>query len=226
MSIDAQNHLETLFVLDGHRIVSTREPNPSEGPDFALIRRADSYAWALSARVNEEQGKKIKMLALDESPTFDFRQPPKHIEEYMKLVGGEVNFGPAFEFPESSPMSPNIARIDSLEGIGNSFTGWTAEEVPGRSPIIAYIREGVPRSICFCARSSELMAEAGIETALEFRGRGFAGIAAAAWAAEIRASLRTPIYSTSWNNEPSLAVARKLGLIACASYWSLSGKEE
>jgi hypothetical protein len=34
----------------------------------------------------------------------------------------------------------------------------------------------------------------------------------AAWAATLRASGRVPIYSTSWDNLASQAVARKLGL--------------
>ncbi|MXZ22396.1 MAG: GNAT family N-acetyltransferase, partial [Caldilineaceae bacterium SB0665_bin_25] len=32
---------------------------------------------------------------------------------------------------------------------------------------------------------------------------------------------RVPLYSTSWENGASLAVARKLGLVAYASGWSL-----
>lgn len=32
---------------------------------------------------------------------------------------------------------------------------------------------------------------------------------------------RFPIYSTSWTNGPSLAIARKLSLSLCASDWSL-----
>jgi hypothetical protein len=43
----------------------------------------------------------------------------------------------------------------------------------------------------------------------------------AAWAAAIRASGRIPLYSTSWSNTGSLAVARKLGLSVYASDWSV-----
>ena len=69
---------------------------------------------------------------------------------------------------------------------------------------------------------SAAAAEAGVETAARFRGRGLAPQVTAAWALAIRASNRLPLYSTSWSNEPSLAVARKLGLKPCASDWSLS----
>jgi hypothetical protein len=227
MSIQAQAHLETLFILDGRgRIVSTREPNPGRGPEFVLIRRADSCAWALGSGIGDEQAREITRLALDEHPTSDFRRPPKHIEEYMKIVGGEFDTGPAFEFPERMPLFEEAALIEDVERLLGSFNGWTADELPGRSPIMAIVEDDVPISICFCARVSELVAEAGVETAPEYRGRGKAGLATAAWATAIQASGRTPIYSTSWSNGPSLAVARKLGLVPCASYWNLFSKAD
>ncbi len=144
----------------------------------------------------------------------------------MKILGGEFDSGPAFEFPERVPLVEEALQIEDVELLQASFNGWTADELPGRSPIMAIVEDGVPVSICFSSRVSHLIAEAGVETVPEFRGRGFAGLAAAAWAAAIQASGRTPIYSTSWGNGPSLAVARKLGLVACASYWNLFAKAD
>ena len=64
--------------------------------------------------------------------------------------------------------------------------------------------------------------EAGGETAEAFRSRGFGPRVTAAWALAIRATGRVPLYSTAWTNHASLSVARKLGLVAYASTWSLS----
>lgn len=144
----------------------------------------------------------------------------------MRILGAEFDAGPAFEFPEGIPLVQEAARIEDVEQLEGSFHGWTADEIPGRSPIMAILENGVPMGICFCSRRSESVAEAGVETAPEFRGRGIAGLATTAWATAIRASGRTPIYSTSWSNRPSLAVACKLGLVACASYWSLFAKAD
>ena len=81
---------------------------------------------------------------------------------------------------------------------------------------------GYPVSICFCARRSGEAAEAGLDTAEGYRGRGYGPRVTALWATAIRRSGLVPLYSTSWSNQASLAVARKLGLVAYASSSGLS----
>ena len=87
--------------------------------------------------------------------------------------------------------------------------------------MVAVVEDGYAVSVCFCARRSDTAAEAGLETVAAFRGRGLGSQVAAAWAWAVLASGRVPLYSTSWENGASLAVARKLGLAAYASGWSL-----
>jgi hypothetical protein len=96
-----------------------------------------------------------------------------------------------------------------------------AEEIPGRSPIVAVLEDGHAVSACFSARRSDVAAEAGLETAQAFRGRGLGPRVTSAWALAIRAAGLTPLYSTSWDNDASLAVARKLRLHAYASSWRI-----
>jgi GNAT acetyltransferase len=116
----------------------------------------------------------------------------------------------------------DVVIVTSLKLLEKNFQGWIASEIAERSPIYAVMDGAFPVSICFCARNAETAAEAGVETASAFRGRGFAPHATAAWARAIRATGRTPLYSTSWSNPASLAVARKLRLMHYASHWSLS----
>jgi predicted GNAT family acetyltransferase len=80
---------------------------------------------------------------------------------------------------------------------------------------------GQAASLCGCARRTDEAAEASLETAEPFRGQGLAAQVTAAWAAAVRASGRIPLYSTSWENLASLAVARKLKLSVYAASWSL-----
>jgi RimJ/RimL family protein N-acetyltransferase len=76
-------------------------------------------------------------------------------------------------------------------------------------------REAV--SVCASVRRTGAGHEAGVETVPAHRGRGYAAQVTLAWAAAVRALGRVPLYSTSWSNERSRAVARKLGLICFGS---------
>ena len=216
-------HLRTLFLLDSAgRIRGTREPNPDRGPLFALIRGRASCAWAVRAELSQE----IAGLAREEPPVADFRDAPVHAERYRSLAGGEEYSGPAFAFPETVEQHAATVLVNEVQLLARHFSGWTAAEIPGRSPVVGVVEDGHAVSVCFCARRSDTAAEAGLKTAAEFRGRGLgpqvaAAWALAAWALAVRASGRIPLYSASWANGASLAVARKLGLVAYASGWSL-----
>jgi hypothetical protein len=158
-------------------------------------------------------------------PPLDLQNPPLYAGRYLSLLGSwrEREFaGPAFIFPDSLVQPDDIAVLDDERRLHQHFQGWTAGEIAaGRAPVMAIIRDGWPVSICFSARSSDVAAEAGVETAEAFRGHGFAARVTAAWALSIRASGRIPLYSTSWTNTASLAVARKLNLKPYASGWSV-----
>jgi predicted GNAT family acetyltransferase len=131
--------------------------------------------------------------------------------------------GPAFSFPAIVELPDDVVTIQDERLLDHNFRGWVPGEIAaGRSPVVALIEDGHPVSVCFSARSSEVAAEAGVETAEAFRGKGLAARVTTAWALAIRDSGRIPLYSTSWTNSASLAVARKLGLVAYASGWSLS----
>jgi RimJ/RimL family protein N-acetyltransferase len=217
-------HLNTAFRLDGAgRITSTREPGASRGPLFLLVRSATRSVWAVRAKVSENVARELDRLAREEPPAPDLRSAPVHAARYSSLVAGRIESGPAFEFPRDIARPDEVVVVEDERLLEHHFRGWVPGEIAaGRSPVFAVIENGAPVSLCFCARTSHVAAEAGVETAEVFRGRGFAPRVTAAWALSIRATGRVPLYSTSWTNTASLAVARKLGLVAYASHWSLS----
>ena len=187
-----------------------------------LIRGTVNCAWAVREDVPRELADELNGLAREEPPVSDLRQDPVHAERYKLLVNGRVDSGPAFTFPEVIAQPLGTVFIEDIQVLGHHFSGWKASEIPESTPIVAVVEEGYPVSVCFCARRSNAAAEAGLETAVAFRGRGLGPRVAAAWTLAIRASGRIPLYSTSWSNDASLAVARKMGLEAYASNWSIS----
>jgi len=230
-------HLKTMFVLnDEGRIVSTREPGANRGPLFSLARSATRCAWAVRAGLPSDLTAEIDRLAREEPPTSALRDAPVHADRYLSLVGGQVGSGhgaavkarqsdgPAFTFPQALVRPTEIVVVEDERLLERNFRGWLPGEIAaGRSPVLSIVEDGYPVSVCFCARRSDTAAEAGVETAEAFRGRGFGPRVTTAWAMATRATGRVPLYSTAWTNDASLSVARKLGLIAYASTWSLPG---
>ena len=220
----AELQLRTLFVLDAAgRIRSTREPQATAGPRFMLIRGKTGNRWAVRSDVTSETAKELDQLASEEPPYSTLHATPVHADRYLSLLAGQIHSGPAFTFPQAIDQPPEVVIVEDEQLLEHHFSGWTPGEIrAGRAPVMAVMAHGYPVSICYCARRSEAAAEAGVETAAGFRGRGFGPRVTAAWALAISASGRIPLYSTDWSNEASLAVARKLGLTMFAEDWSIS----
>lgn len=228
-------YLATGYLVDERgRIVSTLEPNAEHGPYFVLVRGVTQTRWAIHADVPDDVAAELERLADDEAPARHARVGPAHADRYVELVSEVVRArvgvdaqvrafgGPAFRFPDALPDAGPIAIVDDEARLADAFTGWVPGEIAaGRAPVIAVEQDGMAVSICFCARRSDAAAEAGVDTALAWRRRGFGKRVVSAWATAIRASDRVPLYSTFWRNEASLALARSLGLARYADHWSL-----
>lgn len=229
-------YLKTGFILnDEGRILSTREPGASRGPLFTIVRSTTGLAWAVRADVPPQIADELDRLAQEELPVIDLGDAPRYADRYMSLVSGQIapgrgdrarirqTAGPAFTFPEPIAQPVGVVAVEDERLLNHNFRGWVSGEIAaGRSPVLAVVEDGYPVSVCFCARRSAAAAEAGLSTAEAYRGRGYAPRVTAAWALAIQASGRVPLYSTAWDNDASLSVARKLDLILYASYWSLS----
>lgn len=131
-----------------------------------------------------------------------------------KPVGDwELSTGPAFVFPGVMCLSAEVVAIEpAQEDVLAEHFPFTATWLRERWPCYAVIADDRAVSICYSARRTNAVAEAGVDTAETFRGRGYAALVTAAWAYAIRAAGITPVYSTSDENVASRAVARKLGL--------------
>lgn len=220
--------LETLYVADARgRLVATREPNPSQPPALVIVRGDSECPWALRADIPERVALELNQLASQEPPSSEWDRPLLHAHRYEGLLGGRIRSGSAFTFPQGLEELGDTFVVESEDELSHHFSGWVAGEIAaGRGPVLAVREGGHAVSICFCARRSARAAEAGVETAAAFRGRGYAPRVAAAWARRVSEEGLIPIYSTDWSNGASLAVARKLGLAPFATDFSLDVSDE
>lgn len=132
--------------------------------------------------------------------------------------------GPLFSFPEELPEPSECSTIDTrnLGLLKGSFEEWV-EDAENGSLMAAALADGRAVSVCATVRSSKTVHCAGVETAADYRGRGFAERAVAAWAKLVRASGAEPFYATTFDNLASQKVAWRMGLRLVGSEFSIYG---
>jgi len=122
--------------------------------------------------------------------------------------------GPAYRFPEHIAPPTNVVRLSRANAklLKGDFAK-IVSELDSSQPYLAVIEDSQVVSICRSVRSSPRAHEAGVDTLVGYRRRGYATSVVAAWALAVRVLNRTPLYSTSWDNVASQRVARRLGLV-------------
>jgi hypothetical protein len=122
--------------------------------------------------------------------------------------------GPAFLFPDVRSKSTQAIQItESNKELLHSYFPDFLDELEFTQPCFAVVRNGSAVSLCCSARQTFAGAEASLQTAESFRGKGYAAEVSIAWAAEVQKQGRIALYSTSWDNLASQSVARKLHLV-------------
>lgn len=220
--------IEALFTHDtAGRIVAVNEPDGGPAPVFFLGRTRRGNLWRIRHDLPPDLARQLAELAANEPVQADLRAEPRSLpamREALRQAGIDpvAHGGPAYYFPAALPDVTDAIEI-SKENIHlmRRMTPYLEDVRPERVPCLAMIADGAAVSFCFSARLTGRVAEAGLETHADYRGRGYAGRVVAAWARAVRASGRIPLYSTSWDNLASQAVARKLGLIQYGTDLSL-----
>jgi GNAT acetyltransferase len=225
---------EALFTRDAAgRMVAVNTPGGGPAPRFFLGRTRQGNVWRVRHDVPEATARRLDALAASEPMRDDLRAEPRSMPGLMDALraNGEVRStyaGPAYRFPETLPLpiaeatpitSENLRLLRLLDWDRDALA---AGELAAWEPMLALVQGDVAVSLCFSARLTARAAEAGVNTLEGSRGHGYASIVVTAWAHAIRASGRIPLYSTSWENHASQAVARKLGLVQYGSDLSLA----
>ncbi len=216
-------HVHALFTHDRNgRIREINEPRGDPAPRFFLARGRTGNLWRLRHDLPEETARRIDELAAAEPVGDDLSREPRNVHAFLALLAevGEmplVDSGPAYRFPDELPASHGVTRLmpSHLHLLRSMISDpeRTVREWAEREPWVGVIEDGIVVSVAYSARLTDPAAEAGVETLAAYRGRGHATAVVAEWARAVRATGRVPLYSTSWDNLASQAVARKLGLV-------------
>lgn len=223
--------VEALFTHDGWGcIVAVNEPDGGAAPRFFFGRSVAGNLWRVRHDLPDGITRRLQELAADEPVTSDLRAMPRQLDAMLAILGehGAAKIGhagPAYRFPDALDTPQSVTRITAenrhLLRSMPDYLNDIERGLDAYEPRLAVIKDGVAVSICTSARLTDRAAEAGVETLAGYRGRGFAPAVVAAWAQAIHETGRVPLYSTSWDNLASQAVARKLGLVVYGSDLSL-----
>ncbi len=216
--------VETLFRLtDANLLLSVNEPESPEAPRFFLGRTRQGNLYRFGHELPEAIVERLESLVASEPVVADLRASPRHLEAFLEILQEHdpikgVWSGPAYRFPEAPVWPAGVVRItDDNVSLLTDESAWLREQLAEKQPCVAVVEDGQALSVCHSARTSLRAVEAGLETLPAYRGRGYAIAAVQGWAAAVCAEGRIPLYSTSWANEASQGVARKLGLTIYAS---------
>jgi hypothetical protein len=216
-------HVEALFTHDGTgRLLRVNVPGGADAPRFFLGLTAEGPVMRFRHDVDEVTMRELRAAVADSSsgPVPDGPLNPSRYEEILAQSVPIENtwLGPAFSFPNALPETADTILVTSTNAhvLDPLLRDWMPDVETGQ-PMCALVLEGRAVAVCCSVRLTNGAHEAGVETVPAFRGRGFAAPVVSSWARAVRDRGKVPLYSTSWQNQSSRAVARKLRLLQFGS---------
>lgn len=213
-------HISALYVHDDRgRMTHVNEPRGQRAPRFFLGSTVHGVEWRVRDDVDDRQLLLELQAAAEHSavPREDALEP-LHSNRFEEILSRSAPVqriwtGPAFVFPEQLASRTRAVLVTdaNAEVLRPHLAPWIPD-VTQNPPLFGVLHDGAAVAACCSVRRTPVAHEAGVETVPEFRGRGYAGEAVSAWARAVRELGVIPLYSTSWSNVASRAVARKLGL--------------
>ena len=214
-------HVQALYTTDARgRLDRVNVPDGEPAPRFFLGRTRHGNGWWFRHDVDDELAHALETIAASEAVSDDLRTSSVGAERYETLLARvtavrHVESGPAYWIPPSgSSASPDVVHVasENVDVLRRYLAQWLGDVVTA-APLVAYVHDGHAAAVCASVRITPSAHEAGVETHPDFRGRGYAPQVVAAWATAVRELGAIPLYSTSWRNAASQAVARKLALV-------------
>jgi hypothetical protein len=220
---------EVLLARDSRgRLVATRGPEARPAPRLFLGRSAQANVWATRADVDAATSRELDRLCAAE-PRLSAASPERSpvCRERVRELLAPVQFehrGPAYVLPDELPHDPRAREVSASESsLWSEAFPWLADEFAAVMPVVIAFEAGQAAAVCHAPRGrTASAAEAGVVTLESFRGRGLATAAVACWARAIQRSGRRALYSTSWQNAASQAVARRLSARLYGEDWHVT----
>jgi GNAT superfamily N-acetyltransferase len=215
-------HIRAAFTHDTEsRLLLINEPSgaATPAPRLFLGRTRAGNVWRFRADLPDKLCEELDAFCADEPPVnTEFNEPPRHLETFVRVLEKhapvqDVSNGLAYQFIKYEMPSKHLLAVtqDNPEILQGGFEK-LIEELSAWQPFVALIKENRAVSVCRSVRITSEAHEAGVKTLPEFRGNGYAKTVVSEWARLVRKAGAVPLYSTSWENNASQAVARKLGL--------------
>lgn len=222
--------INTLYQCDAAgRLLCVNEPDYPPAPRFFMGRTSTGNCWRFRYDLPAYLIVQVDTLCRAEPVRAELHTPPQQYAAIKAALAAHAPVtneyrGPAYWVPESVTPPPQVLLLDDATiQLAQPHFPWltTTDSYYAMGPVAAVVADGCAVSICFCSRSPGQATEAGLETAAAYRGKGFAKLAVAGWAAAVRQRGWLPLYSTSWENHASQRVAQKLGLVCYGEDWSI-----
>jgi hypothetical protein len=218
----ADIHLDALYQRDDAGFITASRDPSATPPRFHLVRTAIGNRLWLHRRLSSSQ--RDRLIAILASQTVsgcdDAETSPPDLEAARAALAVDspprgVYRGPAFFFPKKLAAAHDAELLIDLSAAPSEGAfSWIRHSGGAIQPVVVVRTDNDEvASVCHSARSTSLAAEAGVETCDLFRGRGYGTAVVTGWATAVRREGRVPLYSTEWENMPSRALARRLGLV-------------
>lgn len=213
-------HVQALFTCDvAGRLVAVNEPGGAAAPRFFLGQTLDGNAWWFRHDIDPSLAIELDTLCKSLPTARELGADPGTAARFLPCFARDEPVrrawaGPAFRCPSDLPGHASAVWVTPANAtvLKPYLEDWCSDVAAG-VPMTVLLEEGKAVSVCCSVRITPHAHEAGVETHPSFRGRGHAVRAVAGWARAVSEMARIPLYSTSWDNLPSLALAKRLGLI-------------
>ena len=213
-------HIAALFTQDAYgRMMRVNEANGARASRLFVGRTREGTQWCVRDDVTDpELLREVRSLVAGEprgEPALDPVPSPAPYESVLARQSPieRVDRGPAYICQPTIVPDPRAVRVTEANAaiLQRYLSAWSGD-VATAQPMFAIAINGDAVALCASVRITPEAHEAGVETTPSYRGQGHAGAVVSAWATAVRETGAEPLYSTSWSNTASQAVARKLGL--------------